>query len=269
MAKGIATRKDFDPTEYESVGYFYKGDSSSAMAEAYNDDYIELVELLGEDVAYGMVSANTGCDSCGTQFLHGTVVRHTPTGELFAIGQTCGREYFALGSVQDFKRAEAEKAAKRAAIKASAAGLLATTDGLEEALEADHYISEDLKRKLWEYGSLSERQIELAFKLHHQKLEQAKKDEELNLVPVVEGPGQTLEGIVLSTKVVTSVYGDSLKMLVLVEAENGAYKLWGTVPQSISGVEKGTKVRFTANVEVSLDDESFGFFSRPRKAEAL
>lgn len=87
------------------------------------------------------------------------------------------------------------------------------------------------------------------------------------LVPVVEGKGISVEGEVISVKERETRYGWTTKMLV--KDERG-FKVWGTVPKSVrEEVERGSRVTFIANVKVSEDDESFGFFSRPRKAELL
>lgn len=82
-------------------------------------------------------------------------------------------------------------------------------------------------------------------------------------VPVVVGKGVTVEGEVLSTKTIDGDYGVTYKMLVLDER---GFKVWSTIPSAID-VERGDRVRFVANVDVSHDDPCFGFASRPRKAE--
>ncbi|AYN58504.1 ssDNA binding protein [Arthrobacter phage Liebe] len=83
-------------------------------------------------------------------------------------------------------------------------------------------------------------------------------------VPVVEGRYE-IQGEVLTVKVQDGAYGSSLKMLVAVDG----YKVWGTVPNDLYGVERGDKVAFTATVAKSDDDEAFGFYSRPTKARRL
>jgi hypothetical protein len=83
---------------------------------------------------------------------------------------------------------------------------------------------------------------------------------------VVEGRC-VIEGTVLSTKLVESGYGESLKMLVRVEQADGVVRLWGSVPSSIDP-EIGDTVRFTATVETGRDAD-FGFFKRPTKAEVV
>lgn len=83
--------------------------------------------------------------------------------------------------------------------------------------------------------------------------------------PVVEGRID-IAGKVLSTKWQESLYGDTLKMLVL---DDRGFKVWGTVPAAIDDVERGNRVAFTASVERSDDDETFGFYKRPVKAELI
>lgn len=77
----------------------------------------------------------------------------------------------------------------------------------------------------------------------------------------------TITGTVVSTKVQHGDYGTTYKMLV--EAEQG-FKVFGTIPSSMLEQYtleelKATKVTFTATVERSRDDRSFGFFKRPTK----
>ena len=94
-----------------------------------------------------------------------------------------------------------------------------------------------------------------------------------------------VEGKVLSFRVVENEYGSTLKMRVVTD---GGWTVWGTVPASIAdkweeveeddgyifdrlveGVKAGDRVRFCATVSPSDDDELFGFFKRPTKAEII
>lgn len=63
-------------------------------------------------------------------------------------------------------------------------------------------------------------------------------------------------------------------MLVL---DDRGFKVWGTVPAALERdehggmtvgtiAEKGDRVTFTARLEPSSDDETFGFFKRPRRS---
>lgn len=99
------------------------------------------------------------------------------------------------------------------------------------------------------------------------RIEKAKNETPKVRVPDFDGR-TTIEGLVISTKTVENDYGTSFKLLVEVAAEGGAFRLWGTEARGLDA-EAGDRVRFTANVERSDRDETFGFFSRPTKAVNL
>ena len=93
--------------------------------------------------------------------------------------------------------------------------------------------------------------------------------QEQRKVAVVDGQAVEVTGKVVTTKWQDSQYGSTLKMMVLVTTEDdGEYRLWGSVPSKIDVANEDT-VTFTAQVEASRDDPSFGFFSRPRKASVI
>lgn len=106
------------------------------------------------------------------------------------------------------------------------------------------------------------------------------------LPALVEGR-RVLTGKVVSTKSFESDYGTAYKMLV--ELEDGT-RIFGSIPSNIwneveflgayrkaawnetDGVMTklvGMELTFTATVEASKDDKSFGFFKRPTKAEIV
>jgi hypothetical protein len=72
---------------------------------------------------------------------------------------------------------------------------------------------------------------------------------------------QLVTGTVVSTKVVDSQYGSTLKMLV----DCGAFRVFGTVPGSIDP-HRGDTVSFTATLSPA-EEKGFGFYSRPTKAQ--
>jgi hypothetical protein len=95
----------------------------------------------------------------------------------------------------------------------------------------------------------------------------AKVDRKVAQVP--EGR-VVIEGVIKSGRFQPSAYGETYKILVEAgDDENGYFKVWGSLPSSIYEAEVGDTVRFTAAVEASRDDKSFGFFKRPTKAEVL
>jgi hypothetical protein len=80
---------------------------------------------------------------------------------------------------------------------------------------------------------------------------------------VVEGNGLEIECSIISFKEHYTDYGMSLKMVV---QDVRGFRLWGSVPSSLSNVDVGDNIKFVANVSKSDTDPKFGFFKRPRKA---
>lgn len=130
----------------------------------------------------------------------------------------------------------------------------------------------DMAGKVHRYGDLSDKQIAFARKMlgylseaevkrQQREAEQAAK---VARGATVTAGRQVIEGEVTSTKWFDNDFGGSLKMRVV----DGDLAYWGTVPRSLD-VATGDRVRFTATVEPSKDDPSFGFFKRPAKAEVL
>lgn len=76
-----------------------------------------------------------------------------------------------------------------------------------------------------------------------------------------------VEGKVIAEGTKENDFGVRYVMTVL---DDRGFKVWGTQPSSIaSDIKMGDRVRFTARLEASDRDETFGFFSRPSKAEIL
>jgi len=86
-----------------------------------------------------------------------------------------------------------------------------------------------------------------------------------------------LTGVIVSTDLRENAFGTTWKMLF--KSDEG-FKLWGTVPSAlfnwfdedwrnrVGGDQMpGKRVSFTAAVTPSSEDEKFGFFKRPTKAE--
>lgn len=171
----------------------------------------------------------------------------------------------------------------------------------------------DIVEKLVRYGSLSEKQIDflrtLVDKIDHKAEREAEHEAKIaaERETAADCPNGRVEinGEVLMTKYVESMYGETLKMLV---KDNRGFKVWGTVPSALllfdiegkqklaneteaefcrknghevgcdehgwfvkstwqRGLEKGDKVSFVATVTPSDRDAKFGFFKRPSKAK--
>ena len=88
----------------------------------------------------------------------------------------------------------------------------------------------------------------------------------------------TITGTVVSVKARDNGFQVVHKMTVV---DDRGFKVWGSVPKALDGqtiwgendvveiprVAPGERITFTATVEPSSDDKTFGFFKRPTKAE--
>lgn len=228
---------------------------------------------------------NTGsCHVCGAHFRMGDVFVHEPTGEHIITGWECADRITTLdrSSFSSRHEAMAEQSlavARREAIAEQKAAWLAGNADLVEDLKLDHYILEDMSRKLARHGSLSEAQVDLARKIagevRAREAAKAQRDAEAKC-PVPEGV-QVVRGTLVSVKWKDSDYGGALKMTVRVETPDGVYRVWGTLPSNLQSEHGkiqnngertgivGAVVEFTATITRSKEDSSFGFAKRPRK----
>lgn len=125
----------------------------------------------------------------------------------------------------------------------------------------------DLAFKARRYGSLSDAQVAAGLRAIDRDAEfQARRDAQPKPTTPLEEGRREMSGTVVSTKYVDSEYGSTFKMLVVLDDLN---KVWGTVPAAIDCDPKDMRVTFTATVERSRDDEHFGFFKRPSKAQVI
>lgn len=198
----------------------------------------------------------------------------------FLMGIDRGPNYNDFDTYEDFSRADQEwaysgKQEKSTFIRAMAESLV--------------FVSEAKK-------PFTQNMIDAVRREITKRAERATTDAARPAVP--EGRVQ-VTGTILSTKIVEGDYGTAFK--VLIEDESG-FKVYGTLaknlcdafetefyaeqgedfdtrsvgysvwftgsinePERFKGI-KGRKVTFTAAIEASKDDKSFGFFSRPTKA---
>lgn len=121
--------------------------------------------------------------------------------------------------------------------------------------------------------SLSDKQAAVLFRVAMRTAARVAKDAAEAAepkTPVVVGKGVVVEGTVLSVQERPG-YGYGATVLKMLVKDDRGFKLWGTVPRDliVEGVDRGMRVKYTANVEASKDDESFGFAARPRKASVV
>ena len=277
------SRHQIDPADWSHVGIFYRG-SDEDMMWAYREDERELEARIGnylreapEDFELGRYldddvrfHDNTGCTACGAHFLHGAVFLNSETAELIAVGHDCARKYYGVDSRDEILIRKARKMGE-VRRKAEAGIAFAIDHDIVADLTTDHYIIEDIGRKLTRYGDLSDRQVELVKKIAREdrEYEERKAEREASMadVPALIEGRRDMTGTIVSTKWQESVYGGALKMLVELDTRN---RVWGTVPAAINvGPDplEGARVTFTGTVERSTDDDHFGVFKRPTKAQ--
>ena len=262
-----------NPADWKLVGSFYQGDNDD-IHSAYANEHEKITVAVGGDWNTIVSHGNGGCASCGSHFNYGAVF--TNDGVFIQVGNVCGIDHFNQPDSVSLFRKRATKAAENAKIKrlaiAGAQATLDANDGLEDALNTDHYIVQDIRYKLNQYGNLSDGQIALVFKIAREQAEfQARKDArdaELASTPALAEGRYELTGKVISTKAQDSDYGTQYKQLVELSDGN---RVWGTIPSAILDEvwdNDGVTVTFTAAVERSKDDEHFGFYKRPTKPTA-
>lgn len=131
---------------------------------------------------------------------------------------------------------------------------------LKQALQVDHPIIQDIRRKSEQYGPLTPRQEALVLRLAREARE----------AKAAAPTGRhTFTGEIQSAKWKFTDYGSSLKITVRVETPGGVWRAWGTCPASIvdavhdEGELVGRTVQLTARLQPSDRDEAFAFYKRP------
>ncbi len=134
----------------------------------------------------------------------------------------------------------------------------------------------DMRRALMS-GRMSERQIDAACRAvvrdaqrEAQRATWAAESAALVAQGVTVPTGrQTVTGEILSAKYRETMHGTSIKVTLKTDA---GYKLWGTLPGNLEPSDydlsalAGRRVTFTATLEPSDRDQTFGFYKRPTKA---
>lgn len=206
------------------------------------------------------------CDHCGHSVKWTCIIEHKSTGQILEVGRDCVKRFLTINWTLTEKiirdRIDGKNNIQRwLRIHPDQTELMAWA-------ESDNGIAGDMRRKLYRYGSLSDKQIEFMKKLHQEQIERVAM---LAAKVICDCPEGKIEvcGKVVSIKTVEnpfSRWGSITKMLI--EDPRG-FKVWGTKPESIYDAQKGDLVRFSATIERSEKDASFGIFKRPTKAVNL
>lgn len=259
--------------DYRSIGYIY------LWPAQYDDIGFALWNRQERERINELVRANGWhwsnhehggtCGICGATARFVGVFVHVPTGEVIYVGHECA-EHVEIGNSGAFdalkKRIHAEQERRRNTINARK---LIVEYGIPE-MECGQY-SHDILRDMWgklvQYGSLSEKQVAFAKRL----IAEAKAPKVAPVaepVPTEDAPeGRTIvTGTILGKKTVESPYGNTVKVLVQSAA---GWKVWSTLPMSLSDANKGAHVQFTATLKRSDKDRYFAYASRPTMGKVL
>ena len=294
MRTDIHSPKNIDPRDYKLVTFRYFG-PSAISEELYARGRLILDKHM-RTTGGKMSDHNHGgsCHVCGAHAHYLAVYYHEKTNTYIETGFDCA-DKMNIGDSVAFKKftKEIKKSKEFIAGKTKAQATL-QKEGLEQCwtiyeeptpAEFEERTITDIVGKLVRYGSISQKQTDFLRNLVSQipqrvekrkALEEKIKTEKENAAPCPEGR-VTVVGEVVSVKWQDTIYGSTRKMLV--KSEEG-FTIWGTVPSNVkvpmvlgedgpSGIEKGDKIQFSAKLSPSEDDNKFGFFSRPTKAEIL
>jgi hypothetical protein len=259
----------------------------------------------GDGIAWDELTERRACCHCGQRRIrYWSFYLHVPTGKVVAVGSACAGK-LSLDSREDIVRRhliERNRTAKLLGAWREAdplneqayAELLAQEDAAGGSGGAGNDFVDSLLRYARKHGQLTEAQRDAVLRGIERRAqiaeERAAKDAEMGdptPAPVVEGR-QVITGRLLSTRSQEGYGGrDELKMLVL---DDRGFKVWCTLPGVLveqafelaceAGLSDGgvagalraglkIRVRFTATVERSRKDETFGFGKRPTKAGVL
>ena len=212
------------------------------------------------------------CDCCGRDVKYVCLVEHKPSKRGAIVGRQCFATIAGLAesAFNEMSVALAQKAATSARRNNWLKANPQHAEIFQWARGSFSKIAKDIVEKLGRFGSISEKQAELLYKL--------KSDYEARLA---QSKGkwpekrEVVEGVVKSVKE-SYDYNNKKCFKMLVELDNGL-RVYGSVPSEWAGsnvcgdycdIHVGDRVGFKATFEPSKDDPMFGFFKRPVMSQA-
>ena len=280
---------EMDPQDYEYV---------------YADDNQRPFRLVNVDMDWWRSITNwpaatrdrgtNQCHHCGARIRYFAILKHLPTGEHIAVGETCLDGRFALQSKAEFDRLRkaAQLDRQKMRIKTAAAEFVAALPAgdVKLALTRETNVSEtfemaedsyparkieDYRNKLWnQYGSLFDSGLEFIGKLIEENRERIARNAQIAAereneteVPAPEGR-VTFSGVVIKRAWKDSDYGGAFKLTVKVkDAQGNVWLCWVSEPSKFS-CERGDVIEMTATLTRS-DSPHFAFGKRPAKFSVL
>ena len=274
--------KNIEPKDFEFIGIFFQhigfeenfhGEKEEIFVSEY-DEIINVMEeknykwnpIYGENVPE--IREWMNCTICGHRMHNGSAFVNIKTNEIHVIGNDCSIKLKMMDkSLFNYKKRVAQN---KMLFKKG----LEKYNFEESLFSRDHYILESLKSNLTKYNKLSEKQVELVYKINKQldemEIENEKREKHEEEISskrktAVSGKNVIVNGTILSTKVKEDMYGMTHKMLL--ETED-YWKLWVSVPIKLEEENWnkiiGTKISIKCTVTPSSNDKFFAFGKRPR-----
>lgn len=266
----------------EDYEYLFAADLETPWALGFTQSE-EGRKFLAELNNYAPETAHRGshqCHHCGAWIRYVAWLRHTPTGYTIVVGETCLDNRFSVATpvFQAMRKAAALDRKAQRIRKLVAAFQEANPDlgwmgikkhedrqaAMPEASVNNGFIH-DVARKLNQYGTLSERQIEAVrnavVRDANYAASKVAQAEEAPAGPVPTGR-QVITGEVVGRKYHESMYGSTIKLTI--KLENGS-RVWVTEPSAITA-NRGDTVTLTCSITASDKDTTFGFGKNPTKA---
>jgi len=279
---------NFKPEDYEVYGYYdnqppqyvfgMTAEMYQQMRKYWEDEIRDGFQIPAESLGFNKIHKCVHCGQTNVRYV--VSCTHVPTGERVCFGDVCvGRLGFR--NHQEFKAALIRKKAAHEAAKIKVALIVQRTceadADLKFAVETvasnnplltANNFARDIVSKLFQYGSISERQRECLINSVQKSLNPPPPRPE-EAAPTASAPNgrTTIEGEVLSVKQKESFMGMTWKMLVRLDSGS---KVWMSIPTN-SNPNRGDRIRVTAtfSYKEGSEDKFFAFGSRPTKLTVL
>lgn len=262
----------FDPATYTCRGVF---DLDATWRSGVSPRQQAVERATRDGYAFAAHQNGHTCGHCGTHIRYAALLVHPLSGDMIYVGEDCldnrfdsltKSEFQALRKKAALNRARTTKREKINLLIAEHPHLAWLT--YPEAL--DNPFLTDIADRLAHYGTLSDRQIaavDTAIRRDTARRDKAAAEQAARQAAHAVGTVEKtprgrvrITGTVISTRTQRTQFGTQFKMLV---ADDRGFRVYGTIPAALDGVDKGTQVAFTATVTPSDDDAFFGFYSRP------
>jgi len=218
------------------------------------------------------------CHICGAHCIYTVLFYHAGTNTYIRTGTECADKLDFMGADAFVKHAK--DAMKQQAGKRKAQAILETA-GLKACW--DLYLTQDpgpgekneeqtirsITAGLVKYGKLSEKQVNFLRMLVTRMANREKMAEQRRIETMAAADlPVSVKRVTIRGKVVALKTADWGGTQMLIQHATG-WKVFGSVPAALSGVQRGAEVQFDATIKPSGTDKKFGFFSRPSMARVV